>query len=190
MTDEATAEAILREDGPADDSKTPGRRASEPTEGVDVNPPGRVAIVTGGGTGIGGAIARRLAGHGTGVAVIGRRPGPLDETTAACLAIGGQGFSIPADLEDPAVPARVVETVLERWGRIDVIVNDAAVIKNLPLAEMPLEVFDQHLAVNIRAPFLLVKAALPAYGRRAARLSSTSRPRPPAWPSRVRPSTA
>ena len=52
--------------------------------------------------------------------------------------------------------------VLDRWGRLDVVVNDAAVIKNLPLAEMPLSVLDQHLAVNIRAPFLLVQAALPS----------------------------
>ena len=124
--------------------------------------PGRVAIVTGGGTGIGAAVARRLAASGTAVAVVGRRPGPLDEVVEAIVAAGGQALAIPGDLEDPAVPARIVTTVLDRWGRIDVVVNDAAVIRNLPLAEMPREVLDQHLAVNIRAPYLLVQAALPS----------------------------
>ena len=55
-----------------------------------------------------------------------------------------------------------MRAVLEAWGRLDVVVNNAAVIKNLPLPEMPREVFDQHVAVNIRGPFLLVQAALPA----------------------------
>ena len=122
--------------------------------------PGRVAIVTGGGTGIGAAIARRLASAGTAVALVGRRPAPCQDVAGSITAAGGQAFAIPADLEDPAVPARIVAAVLDRWGRLDVIVNDAAVIKNLPLAEMPLSVLDQHLAVNIRAPFLLVQAAL------------------------------
>ena len=124
--------------------------------------PDRVAIVTGGGTGIGAAIARRLASAGTAVALVGRRPAPCEDVAGSITAAGGQAFAIPADLEDPAVPARIVAAVLDRWGRLDVVVNDAAVIKNLPLAEMPLSVLDQHLAVNIRAPFLLVQAALPS----------------------------
>ena len=124
--------------------------------------PRRVAIVTGGGTGIGAGIARRLAAGGTAVAVVGRRPKPLDEVVAAVEAGGGLAMAVPADLEDPAVPERIVTAVLGRWGRLDVVVNDAAVIKNLPLESMPLAVLDQHLAVNIRAPYLLVQAALPS----------------------------
>jgi NAD(P)-dependent dehydrogenase (short-subunit alcohol dehydrogenase family) len=127
-----------------------------------MNAPGRVAIVTGGGTGIGAAVALRLAAGGTAAALVGRRSGPLDEVAGAIVAAGGQALAIPGDLEDAAVPARIVAAVLDRWGRIDVVVNDAAVIKNLPLAEMPQAVLDQHLAVNIRAPFLLVQAALPS----------------------------
>ncbi len=127
-----------------------------------MNAPGRVAIVTGGGTGIGAAVARRLGASGTAVALVGRRPGPLDEVAGEVVEAGGLALAVPGDLEDPAVPARIVATVLDRWGRIDVVVNDAAVIKNLPLAEMPRAVLDQHLAVNIRAPYLLVQAALPS----------------------------
>jgi NAD(P)-dependent dehydrogenase (short-subunit alcohol dehydrogenase family) len=124
-----------------------------------MNATDRVAIVTGGGTGIGAAIARRLGSGGTAVAVVGRRPGPLESITAAIEAGGGRAVAIAADLEDPVTPETIVASVLHRWGRIDVIVNDAAVIKNLPLEKMPLDVFEQHLAVNIRAPFFLVKAA-------------------------------
>ena len=124
--------------------------------------PTRVAIVTGGGTGIGAAIARRLAGTGVATALVGRRREPLEEVAGAIRAGGGAAFAVAADLADPAVPAAIVEAALGAWGRLDVIVNNAAVIKNLPLDQMPLETFDQHMAVNIRAPFLLVQAALPA----------------------------
>ena len=102
---------------------------------------------------------------------------------------GGPALAIPADLEDPAAPARIVAAVVNRWGRLDVVVNDAAVIKNLPLEEMPLDVLDQHLAVNIRAQFLLVQAALPSLRASGSGASSTSPPRRPAWRSPARRST-
>ncbi len=123
--------------------------------------PERVALVTGGGTGIGAAIARRLAAAGSAVALVGRRPQPLEETAAAIRGGGGTALAIPADLEDPAVPAAIVGQVTDAWNRLDVLINNAAVIRNLPLEEMTVPIFDQHLAVNIRAPFLLVQAALP-----------------------------
>jgi NAD(P)-dependent dehydrogenase (short-subunit alcohol dehydrogenase family) len=124
--------------------------------------PGRVAIVTGGGTGIGAAIARRLAGAGTAVAIVGRRRAPCEDVAGEIQAAGGAAHVIDADLGDPAVPAALVAEVRATWGRLDVVVNNAAVIKNLPLEEMPLEILEQHLAVNIRGPFLLVQAALPS----------------------------
>jgi NAD(P)-dependent dehydrogenase (short-subunit alcohol dehydrogenase family) len=96
------------------------------------------------------------------VTVVGRRPGPLDEVVDAITRTGGVAMAFPADLGDPTTPARIVAAVLARWGRLDVVVNDAAVIKNLPLEAMPLDVLDQHLAVNIRGPYLLVQAALPS----------------------------
>jgi len=69
---------------------------------------------------------------------------------------------VPADLSDSGAPAVIVDTVLSRLGRIDVVVNNAATYVLKPFAELGLEDFDGHIAVNVRAPFLLVQAALPA----------------------------
>jgi NAD(P)-dependent dehydrogenase (short-subunit alcohol dehydrogenase family) len=68
---------------------------------------------------------------------------------------------IAADLGDAAVPALIVAAVVDTYGRLDAIVNNAAVIRVMPLADWQLADLDQHLMVNIRAPFLLVQAALP-----------------------------
>jgi NAD(P)-dependent dehydrogenase (short-subunit alcohol dehydrogenase family) len=121
----------------------------------------RVAIITGGGSGIGAAAARRLAMENTAVAVIGRRLEPLEATVRAIDAMGGEGLAIPADLADPAAPQHIVQTTVKAWGRLDVLVNCAAAILHLPLEKARLDVFDEHMAVNVRAPFFLTQFALP-----------------------------
>jgi NAD(P)-dependent dehydrogenase (short-subunit alcohol dehydrogenase family) len=126
----------------------------------------RVAIVTGGGTGIGAAAAKRFAAEGTAVAVVGRRSIPLEETVKEIRSSGGEAMAIPADLADPESPQRIIDSVVSAWGRIDVLVNSAAAIQHLPIEQATRELFDQHMAVNVRAPFLLAKAALP-YLRRS-----------------------
>jgi NAD(P)-dependent dehydrogenase (short-subunit alcohol dehydrogenase family) len=119
---------------------------------------GAVAIVTGGGTGIGAATARLLAHEGLKVVIVGRRAELLAEVAESSSAI----TAIPADLGEPDAPKRIVAEVTDRLGRLDVLVNCAAVIRNHPVAEYTLAEIDQHLDVNIRAPFLLTQAALPA----------------------------
>jgi meso-butanediol dehydrogenase / (S,S)-butanediol dehydrogenase / diacetyl reductase len=121
----------------------------------------RVALITGGGSGIGAAAARIFSKNGTFVAVVGRRKEQLDETVNAVRAAGGQALAISADLCDPAAPARIVDLVAKEWGRIDVLVNNAAAIKHQPIAKATLDNFDFHVAVNIRAPYFLTQAALP-----------------------------
>jgi NAD(P)-dependent dehydrogenase (short-subunit alcohol dehydrogenase family) len=128
--------------------------------------PERVALVTGGGSGIGAAAARCFARQKTAVAVVGRRPEKLDETVRAVRAGGGMAMAIPADLGDPAAPERIVAAVIKEWGRLDVLVNCAAAIKHLPIDQASRELFDEHIAVNLRAPYFLIKAALP-YLRRS-----------------------
>ena len=128
--------------------------------------PERVALVTGGGSGIGAAAARLFARQKTAVAVVGRRPEKLDQTVRAIQAEGGTAMAIPADLGDPAAPERIVGAVVKEWGRLDVLVNCAAAIKHLPIDQAPQELFDEHIAVNLRAPYFLIKAALP-YLRRS-----------------------
>lgn len=118
----------------------------------------RVAIVTGAGSGIGEATARLLADKGLTIALVARRAEKL-EAVAAELE---RGFALPADLEEPEAPARVVEAVLERTGRLDVVVNNAATYRLALVPEATRDEFDRHVAVNLRAPYFLVQAALPA----------------------------
>jgi NAD(P)-dependent dehydrogenase (short-subunit alcohol dehydrogenase family) len=125
----------------------------------------RVAIVTGGGSGIGAATARLLAERGFTVAVVGRRRDKLD---AVVSDLGGRGLAVQADLADADAPGRVVAEVLEQTGRLDVVVNNAAEFTLEPFGELTLAAIDAHLAVNVRAALLLVQAALPALRRSPA----------------------
>lgn len=119
---------------------------------------GRVAIITGAGTGIGAAIARRLAADGLELILVGRRPEPLDAVRAE---LGTKTMTISADVGEPSVPARLVERVQETFGRLDVIVNNAAVIKTGPPDAFDRAEFDRHYAVNVAGPFFLLATALP-----------------------------
>jgi NAD(P)-dependent dehydrogenase (short-subunit alcohol dehydrogenase family) len=123
--------------------------------------PERVALVTGGGTGIGAAAARQFAAEGAAVAVVGRRADKLAETVDAITTAGGSAIALASDLADPAQPTQIIRSVIDEWTRLDVIVNNAAVIQNLPIEQATLALFDEHVAVNIRAPYLLIQAALP-----------------------------
>ncbi|MGB6582602.1 MAG: SDR family oxidoreductase [Streptosporangiaceae bacterium] len=122
---------------------------------------GSVSIVTGASSGIGRECARRLAGAGGKVAFVARRADLLEGEVAAVTAAGGSAIAVSADLTDPAAPASVVSRVVEQWGQVDCLVNDAAIVRHHPLAEWPVDQFDEHIALNVRAPFLLTQQALP-----------------------------
>jgi NAD(P)-dependent dehydrogenase (short-subunit alcohol dehydrogenase family) len=120
-----------------------------------------VAIVTGGGSGIGRASALSLARLGLAVVVAGRRPELLGETVAAIAAEGGRSLAFACDLGDSEAPAALVAAAVAEFGRLDAIVNSAATITVKPLAEWRAEELDEHFAVNVRAPFLIIQAAVP-----------------------------
>ena len=86
---------------------------------------GRVALVTGGGTGIGRATALELAGSGARVAICGRRDEPLEQVREEIAAAGGECLAVAGDLREPAAVEQVVTAALERFGTIDVLVNNA-----------------------------------------------------------------
>lgn len=119
----------------------------------------RVAIVTGAGSGIGAASARLLAAKGFRVALVGRRTEPLE---ALRRAVGDAAVAITADVGKPDAPQRIVDETLRAFGALDVIVNNAAIIRTGPLDSYPRDVFEEHYAVNVAGPFFLVAAALPS----------------------------
>jgi len=121
----------------------------------------RVVIITGGGTGIGAATARGFAAIETAVAIVGRRIQPLEQVANEICSKGGEAISISADLEETSAPAEIVQKVIRKWGQIDVIVNNAGIVNHKPIEQATVEFFNQHIAVNVRAPYFLIQAALP-----------------------------
>ena len=97
---------------------------------------GRVALVTGGGTGIGRATALELAATGARVAVCGRRQEPLEEVCEEVERRGGEGIALPGDLREPDDVERVVRAALERFGMVDVLVNNAGGQFSAPAEEI------------------------------------------------------
>src|SRR5690242_15804683 len=86
---------------------------------------GSVALVTGGGTGIGRAIAEALAASGAAIALCGRRPEPLAEARAAIEAAGGACLTVTCDVREPEQVDAVLDAIAERFGRLDIVVNNA-----------------------------------------------------------------
>lgn len=115
----------------------------------------RVALVTGGGTGIGAAIARRLAADGYAVAVTGRRAGPIDEVAAE---IGG--LAIQADTSVEGDAERAVAETIARFGALDALVANAGVGGEGSLLDADPAVFDEVLRVNLTGVFLAARASI------------------------------
>ena len=125
----------------------------------------RVAIVTGAGQGIGRVFAHAFAAAGA-VAIVADRN--LQTATAVASAIGGRAIAIAVDVGEPASVAAMAETVTAAFGRIDILVNNAAIFSTLtmrPFDEIPLEEWDDVLRVNLTGPFLCARAVLPAMRR-------------------------
>ena len=122
---------------------------------------GRSIIVTGATSGIGRATAEAFGRNRGSVVVVGRNEAALTETEAAVRAAGGQAVTCRADVTEDDAPARIVETALAAFGRVDVLVNAAGIIASAPLESTTDEVWDTTMAINMRAPFRLMRAAVP-----------------------------
>ena len=122
---------------------------------------GAAVIVTGASSGIGAATAAQLGAAGASVVLVGRREEPLTAQADLVVQAGGQALSVPADMAERDSPARIAAACRERFGRIDGVVNNAAVVRHRPLQDWEARDFDQHVAANVRGPFFLIQAALP-----------------------------
>jgi NAD(P)-dependent dehydrogenase (short-subunit alcohol dehydrogenase family) len=120
---------------------------------------GKVAIVTGGGTGIGRVIAEAFAAEGARVAVAGRRREKLDETVAAIAASGGDALAMATDITVEADVQRLFRTAREIYGGLDLLVNNAGSFSGAPTDEMPLAMWRDMIEVNLTGAFICCKEA-------------------------------
>ena len=122
----------------------------------------KLALVTGGGTGIGLAIARRFAAEGASVAVCGRREAPLAAVTAEIARAGGRALAVAGDVTRAADAERIVRAVVDAWGRLDVLVNNAGVMASRTRAgETDDAAWTRALEGNLLSVARCSKAALP-----------------------------
>ena len=123
---------------------------------------GRVALVTGGGQGLGRAIALRLAREGARVAIAQRSPEPLERTTTDIRAAGGEALAVPTDVGAPEQLERLVATVRERFGPVDILVNNAGRSQRRQgFIDVDLALWQEILATVLTGPFLLSRAVVP-----------------------------
>jgi D-threitol dehydrogenase (NAD+) len=115
----------------------------------------KVALVTGGASGIGAAIAATFAAKGARVAVVDLAGGAAEEKAAE---LGGDSAGFAADVTDPAAVSAAVEAVLAAYGRIDILVNSAGVALLAPAEDLALDAFDTTISVNLRGTFLMCQA--------------------------------
>ena len=129
---------------------------------------GKVVLVSGGTQGLGAGIARAAAQEGATVVVAGRNDERGELVAAELTAAGAEASYVHADITEVAQAVAAVRTTVSRHGRIDCLVNSAGLTTRGTLLDTTEELFDQHVAVNLRAPFFLMQAAVADMVRRGA----------------------
>ena len=131
---------------------------------------GKVAVVTGAANGLGRAIAERLAGEGARVVLGDIDAAGLERAVAGIAQVGGETVSTVGDVTEEEPAARLIETAVARWGRLDILVNNVGGSRNARIWEMTAADWDFTLRLNLRSTFLCTRAAVPhmmkrRYGR-------------------------
>jgi 3-oxoacyl-[acyl-carrier protein] reductase len=127
-----------------------------------VNLRDKVALITGGGRGIGKAIAMAYAREGATIAICARTDSEIDETAREIRALKTDCLALACDVALEESVGRLIKDIEARFGRLDVLVNNAGVMtRPVPLGETEIRKWDYTMAVNLRGPFLVTKASLP-----------------------------
>src|SRR5215212_8582774 len=136
---------------------------------------GKCVLITGGSRGLGLVLAREFADEGARVAICARDPQELDRARKDLASRGAEAFAFPCDVTDRAQVSELIEVVTRRFGRIDVLVNNAGVIQVGPLEVMTLEDFEQAMAIHFWGPLYTTLAVLPQMrARRDGRIVNVS----------------
>jgi NAD(P)-dependent dehydrogenase (short-subunit alcohol dehydrogenase family) len=136
---------------------------------------GKVALITGGGQGIGLAIARALAAEGCDLVVAGRKQSTLDEAAKQLAKFGVQVLPVACDVRDEDAVAGMVAASRRKFRRLDILINNAGVAnESLPVAKLPVEAWRQAIDTNLTGTFLVTKAALPLMKRGGTILNNLS----------------
>lgn len=122
---------------------------------------GKVCIVTGSGSGIGKAAAIQFAREGGKVAVVDLNEAHGNQTVQEISAAGGEAIFAKCNVGEPAEIRAAVNAAMQKWGRIDVVVNDAAMMTFVPIVDLPEDDWDKVLNVNLRSVFLFCKYSVP-----------------------------
>jgi len=126
---------------------------------------GKSAVITGGGTGIGQAIALAFAREGAQVAVAGRRKEKLDETLHLLQQAGCSALALECDVTKAADTQRMVKAAEDAFGKVNVLVNNAGALSVSTIENISEDDWDRVMAANVKGPFLMSRAALPAMRR-------------------------
>jgi 3-oxoacyl-[acyl-carrier protein] reductase len=122
---------------------------------------GKRCLITGGGKGIGRAIALAFAAEGADVAIIDRNQASMEEAVTGIKALGAKTIGAQADVSDAASAQSAVEKAAAALGGIDVLVNNAGIMSYSPIETMPVEMWDEMMAVNVRSAFLCSRLVIP-----------------------------
>lgn len=126
------------------------------------------AVITGGSKGIGRAVALAVAEAGSDVVLVARSLSDLQQVATEVEALGRAAFPVVCDVRDADAVMAMAASALERFGRIDILVNNAGLGHFGPVDELPVEQFDEMLAVNLRGPFLCTRAVVPTMKRQGS----------------------
>jgi len=148
---------------------------------------GRLALVTGASRGIGAAAAKAFAAEGAHVVLVARTVGGLEEVDDAIQAAGGSGTLVPLDLADGDAIDRLGASLYERWGRLDILLGNAAMLGPLsPVGHLPPDYWERVFRLNVTANFRLIRALDPLLrlspaGRAIFMTSGAARSTPAYW---------